>query len=65
MSQIVRGIPNEELGDQIEWEGAEYFFLDYINPSRINDAELREGVERFKTAFADIRGRLAALGVEI
>ena len=65
MSQIVRGIPNEKLGDQIEWEGAEYFFLDYINPSRINDAELRDKVERFQAAFADIIGRLAALGIEI
>lgn len=61
MSQIVEGIPNEELGDMFE---CEYCFLDYSDPSRINDAELRDGVERLQAAFADIRKRLAALGVE-
>lgn len=47
----------------IENEGLEYFFLDYLSPSKILDSQLRDAVNQFTDARLDIQDILRESGV--
>lgn len=63
MSEIIEGIANTDLADKIEWEGLEYFFLDYIDPIKVADEKLQRLVEDFQATRYEITHRLTELGV--
>jgi hypothetical protein len=54
MSDLMHNMTNEELLDKIEYEGAEYFFLDYISLDSIKDNDLRKNVQMLRLAWEDI-----------
>lgn len=58
MTQLVRGITNEELWHKAEYEGIEYVFLDYFGLDDIIDSDLHKAVQQFKLAFEEIQSIL-------
>ena len=58
MTQLVKGFTNEELWQKAEYEGIEYLFLDYLDPDRIIDEDLRKSVQQFRLALEEIRSIL-------
>lgn len=61
---LMKNMTNEELLDKIEYEGAEYFFLDYISLDSIKDETLRDTVEELRMAWEDILAVIGDLEVE-
>lgn len=55
----------EDLAGIIENEGLDYFFMDYLATSKIEDVLLREIVEEWKDRRDDAINRLRELGVEV
>jgi nicotinate-nucleotide pyrophosphorylase len=54
MRDLMKNMTNEEMLDKIEYEGAEYFFLDYISLDSIKDEDLRKNVQILRLAWEDI-----------
>ena len=54
MMRLMKNMTNAELLDKIEYEGAEYFFLDYISLDSIKNETLRDSVEELRMAWEDI-----------
>lgn len=54
MMRLMKNMTNAELLDKIEYEGAEYFFLDYISLDSIKNETLRDAVEELRMAWGDI-----------
>lgn len=65
MRNLMNNMTNEEMLDKIEYEGAEYFFLDYISLDSIKDEELRKNVQILRLAWEDILADVAELEREI
>lgn len=65
MRNLMNNMTNEEMLDKIEYEGAEYFFLDYISLDSIKDEELRKNVQILRLAWEDILADVAELESEI
>ena len=64
MRELMNNMTNEELLDKIEYEGAEYFFLDYISLDSIKDNDLRKNVQMLRLAWEDILAVIDDLEVE-
>lgn len=60
----MKNMTNEEMLKKIEYEGAEYFFLDYISLDSIKDEMLRDTVEELRMAWEDILAFIGDLEVE-
>lgn len=58
MTQLVKGITNEELWQKADYEGIEYLFLNYFDPDHIIDQDLSKAVQQFILAFEEIRSIL-------
>jgi len=54
MMRLMKNMTNAELLDKIEYEGTEYFFLDYISLDSIKNETLRDAVEELRMAWGDI-----------
>ena len=64
MRDLMKNMTNEELLDKIEYEGVEYFFLDYISLDSIKDEYLRSNVQMLRLAWEDILAIIDDLEVE-
>lgn len=54
MKQLMKNMTNGELLDKLDYEGAEYFFLDYISLDSIQDDELRKNVQAARLVWEEI-----------
>lgn len=61
---LMRNMTNEELFDKINWEGFEYFFLDYVSPDSIADEDLQKSVRQLKLAWEEIVATLDEAGYD-
>lgn len=64
MRELMNNMTNEEMLDKIEYEGVEYFFLDYISLDSIKDEYLRSNVQMLRLAWEDILADVGALETE-
>lgn len=55
MTQLVGGYSNEEVWEKCEYEGIEYFFLDYMDADQILDPQLKEAVKQLQSSMEVIR----------
>ena len=62
--QLMRNMTNEELLNKIDWEGIEYYFLDYVDPNSIADVDLRKSVRQLKLAWEEILSTLEEIGYD-
>lgn len=62
--QLMRNMTNEELLSKIDWEGIEYYFLDYVDPNSIADVDLRKSVKQLKLAWEEILSTLEEIGYD-
>ena len=62
--QLMRNMTDEELLNKIDWEGIEYFFLDYVDPNSIADVDLRKSVKQLKLAWEEILSTLEEIGYD-
>ncbi len=62
--QLMRDMTDEELLNKIDWEGIEYFFLEYVDPNSIADLELRKSVNQLKQAWGEILFTLGEIGYD-
>lgn len=62
-AEPIQGYDIESLGGMIENEGLEYFFLDYLSPSKIQDEALRDAAHLLNVARDRLVERLEELGV--
>lgn len=60
----MRDMTNEDLLGKIEWEGIEYFFLEYLDLNSIADVELRKSVNQLKQAWGEILFTLEEIGYD-
>lgn len=63
---IIKDFENaEDVVAKIEWEGLDYFFMDYLSPEDIVDDRLRVSVMNWRNQRSDAVARLRELGVEV
>lgn len=62
--QLMRNMTNEELLSKIDWEGVEYYFLDYVDLDSIADVDLRKSVKQLKLAWEEILSTLEEIGYD-
>lgn len=55
MTQLVGGYSNQEVWEKCEYEGIEYFFLDYMDADQILDPQLKEAVKQLQSSMEIIR----------
>jgi hypothetical protein len=58
MTQLIKGITNEELWLKADYEGIEYLFLNYFDTDSILDYDLHKAVQQFRLAFEEIQSIL-------
>jgi hypothetical protein len=64
MRRLMVNLTNEELLDKIEYEGPEYFFLDYISLDSIQDEDLRKNVQALRLAWEEVLAVVSELEEE-
>ena len=65
MRDLMKNMTNEELLDKIEYEGAEYFFLDYISLDSIKDENLRKNVQTLRLVWEEVLAVIDVLESEV
>lgn len=65
MRELIKGYSSEDLQSKIEWEGLEYFLLNYINIDNIQCEDFKKSVQQFRLAYEDIVDTLENEGIEI
>ena len=61
----MKDMSNEDLLAKIEWEGHEYFFLEYVDVERIADLELKQAVRKLKEAWQVITAIVEEIEVDL
>jgi hypothetical protein len=61
MRRLMVNLTNEELLDKIEYEGPEYFFLEYVDPDSIKDEYLRSNVRTLRMVWGEILAEIDEL----
>lgn len=62
---IIQDFEDADVTGKIEWEGLDYFFMDYISPDKILDDKLRVSVMNWVNQRNDAIDRLRELGVDV
>jgi hypothetical protein len=57
----MHNMTNEELLDKIEYEGPEYFFLEYVDPDSIKDEYLKSNVRTLRMVWDEILAEIDEL----
>lgn len=65
MKRLMRDMSNEDMCDKIEYESAEYFFLEYVSLDSIQDEDLRNSVQRLRLAWEEIMEVVEELADEL
>lgn len=65
MTELIKGYTTEEIQGKIEWEGLEYFLLNYIDIDNIQCEDFKKSVQQFQLAYEDIVDTLEDEGIEI
>jgi hypothetical protein len=61
MRRLMHNMTNEELLDKIEYEGPEYFFLEYVDPDSIKDEYLKSNVRTLRMVWDEILAEIDEL----
>ena len=65
MNDLMYNMTNAGLLDKIEYEGAEYFFLDYISLDSIQDEDLRKNAQTLRLVWEEILSVVDELESEV
>lgn len=63
--ELIKGYTAEDIQHKIDYEGLEYFLLDYIDIDAIQCEDFRKSVQQFRLIYEDIVDTLENEGVEI
>ena len=63
--QLIEGYTVEDLQCKIEYEGLEYFLLDYIDADKIQCPDFKRDVYKFRAIHDNICDTLRNEGVDI
>lgn len=64
-TQLIKGYSTEDIQSKIEWEGVEYFLLDYLDIDLIECKDFKKEVQTLRLAFQEAIDTLGNKGIKI